>query len=92
MKLLYPKVSAWIEKIPKKTGNWLTCFTLIFMIINVLLSGLALNRYSERACGITADNGVEIWIDERFSDERMERIYPSAKIRRQQKKQKQKQM
>ena len=46
MKLLYPKVSAWIEKIPKKTGNWLTCFTLIFMIINVLLSGLALDRKS----------------------------------------------
>lgn len=92
MKLLYPKVSDWIEKIPKKAGNWLTCFTLMFMIINVLLSGLALNRYSERACGIAADNGIASWIDQKFPDERMERIYPSAKIRRPPKKQKRNQM
>ena len=91
MKLLYPKVSDWIEKIPKKPGNFFTCITLIFMIINVSLSGLALNRYSERACGIAANNGVALWLDERFPDERMEQIYPSAKIRRQQKKPKQNQ-
>ncbi len=82
MKLLYPKVSEWIEKMPKKTGTWVTYFTLAFMVGNVLLSGVALSRYSERANGIQAGNEMEAWIDERFPDERMERIYPSAKIRR----------
>ena len=52
------------------------------MVVNVLLSGLALGRYSERATGISAENDFAVWIDERFPDERMERIYPSAKIRK----------
>lgn len=82
MKLLYPKVSNWIEKAPKKTGTWVTYVVLVFMIGNVLLSGIALSRYSERACGIKANNALSEWIDERFPDERMERIYPSAKIRK----------
>lgn len=83
MKILYPHVSSWIEKVPKKIGNWLTCLALIFMIGNVLLSGLALSRYSERALGQKPDNGLERWMDERFPDERMDLIYPSAKIRKQ---------
>ena len=83
MKILYPHVSSWIEKVPRKIGNWLTCLALIFMIGNVLLSGLALSRYSERALGQKPDNGLERWMDERFPDERMDLIYPSAKIRKQ---------
>lgn len=82
MKLLYPRVSQWIEKIPKKAGVWVTNLVFIFMVVNVLLSGLALGRYSERATGISAENDFAVWIDERFPDERMERIYPSAKIRK----------
>ena len=82
MKLLYPGVSQWIEKIPKKAGVWVTHLVFTFMVVNVLLSGLALGRYSERATGISAENDFAVWIDERFPDERMERIYPSAKIRK----------
>ncbi len=82
MKLLYPRVSQWIEKIPKKAGVWVTNLVFTFMVVNVLLSGLALGRYSERATGISAENDFAVWIDERFPDERMERIYPSAKIRK----------
>lgn len=82
IKLLYPKVSNLIEKVPKKSGTWVTYIVLVFMVGNVLLSGIALSRYSERACGMKANNALSEWIDERFPDERMERIYPSAKIRK----------
>ncbi|MCI9446283.1 MAG: putative ABC transporter permease [Lachnospiraceae bacterium] len=82
MKLLYPIVSEWIEKVPKKAGNWVTAITFVLMIGNILLSGLALNRYSERAHGIAAGNDFAAWIDEKYPDERMDRIYPSAKIRK----------
>ncbi len=82
MKLLYPKVSDLIEKVPKRPGTWVTYAVLVFMVGNVLLSGIALSRYSERASGIKANNALSEWIDERFPDERMERIYPSAKIRK----------
>lgn len=82
MKLFYPRVSEWIERVPKRAGVWVTHLFLIFMTWNVLVSGLALNRYSERAAGIKANNRAAVWIDERFPDERMEQIYPSAKIRK----------
>lgn len=81
MKLLYPKVSEWIEKVPRKPGTVVTYLALIFMIGDVLVSGFALDRYSARARGLEPDNEIEFWIDERFPDEKMERIYPSAKIR-----------
>lgn len=82
MKLLYPKVSDLIEKVPKRPGTWVTYAVLVFMVGNVFLSGIALSRYSERASGIKANNALSEWIDERFPDERMERIYPSAKIKK----------
>ena len=39
-----------------------------------------MGRYSERAQGIPAEHGLGAWIDEQFPDQRMERIYPNAKI------------
>ena len=80
MKICYPRVSCWIEKVPKRAGTWISYVMLAFMIFNVCLSGLAMGRYSERAQGIPAEHGLGAWIDEQFPDQRMERIYPNAKI------------
>lgn len=41
MKVLYPRFSGWIEKIPKKFGTWMTWILLLFMIFDICLSGLA---------------------------------------------------
>lgn len=80
MKLLYPWVSKWIEKVPKTTGTVISYLVLVFMVWNVMVSGLALGRYSERAQGIPAKNQAESWIDEQFPDQKMEQIYPNAKM------------
>lgn len=83
MKLLYPKLSAWIEKLPLKTGTVLCNVLIIFMVANCLLSALALARYGERqAAGgtVQAGNALEEFLDEHFDDERMEGIYPNAKV------------
>ena len=82
MKICYPKVSQWIEKVPKKVGTWISYVMLVFMIFNVCLSGLAMGRYSERAQKIPAEHSLGQWIDQHFPDERMERIYPNAKMTR----------
>ena len=47
MKILYPKLSGFIEKIPKKIGVPLTWFLVVFMVFDMAISGLALNRYHE---------------------------------------------
>ena len=81
MKLLYPRLSTWIEKIPMKAGKIICTVMLVFMILDCLLSAMALARYTERnTTGKQAQNEVESFLDEHFGDERMERIYPNAKI------------
>ena len=54
---------------------------IVFMIFNIVLSGLALSRYSVRKTeGTEASTEIEYFLDEHFTDERMERIYPNAII------------
>ncbi len=79
LKRLYPVLSEKIEKLPMKMGKVFTWSFLVFMICNIAMSGMALTRYTERAYGVSSESRLEEWIDERFSDEVMERIYSNAK-------------
>lgn len=81
LKVLYPLFSGWIEKIPKKAGIVLTWIMIVFMIFNMAVSAFAMARYSVRnAIGAEAETTLDIFMDEHFPDERMERIYPNAII------------
>jgi len=88
-KVVYPFLSNLIEKIPVKTGTIICNILLVFMIYNMLISSLALYRYTERNTGsvsayVTEDtsfiNNIKIYLDKHFHNERMERIYPNVKI------------
>lgn len=84
LKGIYPKLSKGIERLPKRfavPGIWVL---IVFMAVNMVISAAALARYSQRqtsaempASGITA---VEAFLDEHYPDERIERVYPNAKI------------
>lgn len=80
MKGIYPLISRWVEKIPMRAGKIICNFMIVFMVINMLMSGIALGRYSERQTGKVQQSTVGEFFDEHFPDERMERIYPNAKI------------
>ena len=85
LKFIYPKLSDWIEKIPKKTGTIICNILIVFMIANMLISTLALARYTERndasySVETTELNGLQKFLDEHYPDARMERIYPNAKM------------
>ena len=81
MKYLYPKISTLIEKLPIKLGKILTLVLVAFMTCNVIVSCMALTRSTERANGVPAEAGWQKVMDERFDDERMEKIYPNALMR-----------
>ena len=81
IKVLYPKLSALIEKIPRLPGYLLTWTLVVFMSANCLVSGLALIRYNARAGGPAAESGWERMIDTHFDDERMKELYPNSKFR-----------
>ena len=80
LKILYPKFSGWIEKIPVKIGRIITPIAVILMIGNILISGMALARYSDRQSHPEPANAVEEFLDTHFDDERIDHIYPNAKI------------
>lgn len=82
LKLIYPFLTRLIEKIPKKIGRSLSYIFVVFMVFNMLISSLALSRYSDRWAGKEAANQMESLLDELYPDELMERVYPNAKLRR----------
>ncbi len=77
MKLLYLKVSAWIEKVPMKAGKIISWVLVVFMCFNMAVSGLALVRSTERLNGIPAEKAWQQIMDKRFDDERLSKIYPN---------------
>lgn len=87
-KVVYPFLSRWIEKLPMKAGKILCNCMIVFMLVNVVVSSAAMTRYSARNAVATGGSvqpattqfqqSVEEILDERFPDERMQRIYPNA--------------
>ncbi len=77
---LYPVLSGWIEKIPQWPGKPIIWGLIIFMCIDMGVSCMALARSSERSQGIPARYHWQEIMDERFDDDRMNRIYPNAKM------------
>ena len=75
IKDIYPRMAKWILKLPNRAGKIITWALMIFLIVNCLVSGAAVLRWSERHQGIPAENAMQRILDQRFPDERMERIY-----------------
>lgn len=78
LRLLYPWLSRLIEKIPMRLGKIITWVLIVFMICNMLVSALALNRYTNRQNNLPAANAIEEAIDTYYGDDVMKRIYPNA--------------
>ena len=81
LKIVYPRLSALIEKIPLRPGVILTWVLVVFMVCNMAVSSLAMARYVERNTAAAPSTGaLADLLDSRFPDERMERVYPNAII------------
>lgn len=80
LKGVYPFLSRLIERIPRRIGPVLTWVMIVFMVFNVCVSSVALARYSQRQNGVGAADEFWEYIDDTFPDERMEKIYPKAKV------------
>lgn len=78
-KVLYPKISGLIEKIPVVIGKTITWLLIVFMCCNVVFSCLALIRYDERDRQVEATESWQVYMDEHYDDAKMARIYPNAK-------------
>lgn len=79
IKWLYPFFSGLIEKIPALWGYIITWSLIVFLVVDMAVSGLAMIRYDRRSRGLEPKAAWEEMMDEHFDDARMEKIYPNAK-------------
>ncbi len=77
MKVLYPWSSKLILKIPNKIGKPLSWIMSVFILLNAIITIIAVFRWSQRLDGISADNPFWAFIDARFTDSRMKSIFPN---------------
>lgn len=82
VKLIYPYLSKWIESIPKKIGLIVSNLLIIFVVIDLLVTGCAMLRYNNRLDGVKATNVVEKLCDKYFDDDYMHNRWKNMKIRK----------
>lgn len=80
IRLIYPFLSRQVERIPLKKGALVSWGLVVFMSANLVFSGMAVVRWSERQAGRPPSSAVESYMDERYPDEILSLIYPSMKF------------
>lgn len=80
VKICYPRISRWIERIPPVTGKILTWICVTLMACDLLISAMAMVRYVERSEGIPAESAVEEFVDYHYPDSFIEWIWPNLRI------------
>ena len=80
IKLIYPKMSYYIEKLPALQGKVITWLLVAFMICNALISAMAMVRYTQRQEGIVAENAIEVYLDSNYEDALIEKVWPNMVI------------
>lgn len=81
IKKIYPRIASWILAIPDKAGKiavWVLC---VFIVFNSAVSGLAVYRWAERTNNKAPSNQLEVILDNRFPDERLEKIYANLSFK-----------
>ena len=48
------------------------------MLVDIVLSAEAVNRYNQRHDGVPATSKVDVFMDEHFTDEFLQKVYANA--------------
>lgn len=80
VKELYPRISSLVDKIPKRLNRVLTLVLSVFMLFNMLISAMALERQSQRRSGVPPTNTISRFFDEHYPDELLKKIYPNMMV------------
>ena len=77
IKMIYPPMSRGIESLPALAGKIATWVVVFLVVCDAALTGAAMLRYSARAASPEPDNAFEEFLDQQYSDERIERRWPN---------------
>ncbi|MEG0295952.1 MAG: putative ABC transporter permease [Clostridium sp.] len=81
IKVIYPKISVYIDKLLNKMGKVLTVVMAVFLAYNMFISVAALQRQSERREAIQASGYLDTYLDNNFNDDVLKEIYPNMSIK-----------
>ena len=79
LKIIYPLLEKIDYLIYKKWVRVLTVFFIIFMTFDITISCIAADRQQKRRNNIPPKNKVEIFLDEHYPDELLNRVYNNKK-------------
>lgn len=80
IKNIYPRMAKLILKIPNNVGKIATWVLVVFFAFNAFMSCVSTFRWSQRVEGIAPTSSFGEFIDRRFPNERMEKIYANMEF------------
>lgn len=81
VRYLYPFISRAIEKIPKKPGKIITIVLCVFLAFDAVISIIAIERKNLRAKNIPPKTVIGEVVDNTFTDDYMNFVYPHMDTR-----------
>ena len=80
IKRIYPEMARNILRMPEKWGKVVTWAMTIFMVFNACVTLVAVMRWSDRVRGEEATTAFEKMLDDRFPNERLEKVFANMKF------------
>jgi hypothetical protein len=80
VRYIFPVLVRLIRRIPKRFGRIFAVIFTVALAGNVLISGAAVHRWSERTQGSAPVNAVERFIDEHYPDAMMKDVFPNMQF------------
>lgn len=82
IKNIYPRMAKLILKVPNRAGKIATIVLSVFFAVNSIVTCVAIFRWTQRINDYNTDSSGVFWefVDERFPDERMERIFANMEF------------
>lgn len=77
IRIVYPKLSRWIERIPNRQGIVLSYVLLILLLIDAALSAMAVYRWNQRLSDPKPPSAIAAFLDETYPNDYMEKVYPN---------------
>ncbi len=75
IRIIYPKLSMLIDKIPNRPGFFITWILIIFIVFDIFISSAAVMRMYQRYEHKPAVNVFERFLDEWYPDKKVRRVY-----------------
>lgn len=78
IRFINPALSSFLSKVPGAAVT--TAVLAVFFILNMQLSYMAVKRQTGRRLNLPPATTVEEWLDLRFNDEVLKKIYPNMRV------------